>query len=255
VAEYKIMKHGSVHELKETNRIPVHLKEPESVNGILMEVSDIKSSIVIADSQFLIVEALKNLLGRQYFIRNVVNCKSDLLALLNSNSPEILIIDPVLLDFEGVNDLKEIKESFPDLTIIILTNNITRNELKELISLGINNVLHKNADQEELLSCLKDVERGKKYFSDLFLDLIIEPDEKRVFSVELNQLTASETEIVRLIAQGLTTKEIAAQKFLSFHTVMTHRRNILRKLGVSNASELIMYAVSSGIINTIEYNI
>jgi len=85
--------------------------------------------------------------------------------------------------------------------------------------------------------------------------LIIDPDEKRVFSGELNQLTASETEIVRLIAQGMTTKEIAAQKFLSFHTVMTHRRNILRKLGVSNASELIMYAVSSGIIDTIEYNI
>ena len=83
----------------------------------------------------------------------------------------------------------------------------------------------------------------------------IEPDEKRVFSGIFNQLTASETEIVRLIAQGMTTKEIAAQKFLSFHTVMTHRRNILRKLGVSNASELIMYAVSSGIIDTIEYNI
>jgi DNA-binding NarL/FixJ family response regulator len=159
------------------------------------------------------------------------------------------------LDFEGINDLKEIKESFPALTIIIIINSITRDELKELFNLGINNILHKNANQEELFSCLKDAERGKKYFSDIFLDLIIDLDEKRVFSGELNQLTASETEIVRLIAQGMTTKEIAAQKFLSFHTVMTHRRNILRKLGVSNASELIMYAVSSGIIDTIEYNI
>ena len=220
-----------------------------------MEVTDIKSSIVIADSQFLIVEALKNLLGGQYFIRNTVNCKSDLQAILKSDPPKILIIDHLLLDFEGINDLKEIKESFPALTIIIITNFITRNELKELFSLGINNILHKNANQEEIFSCLKDAERGKKYFSDVFLDLIIDPDEKRVFSGELNQITASETEIVRLIAQGLTTKEIAAQKFLSFHTVMTHRRNILRKLGVSNASELIMYAVSSGIIDTIEYNI
>jgi Response regulator containing a CheY-like receiver domain and an HTH DNA-binding domain len=220
-----------------------------------MEVSDIKSSIVIADSQFLIVEALKSLLGGKYFIRNTVNCKSDLQAILKSDLPKILIIDHLLLDFEGINDLKVIKDSFPELTIIILTNNITRNELKELISLGINNILHKNANHEELFSCLKDAERGKKCFSDIFLDLIIEPDEKRGFSGEFNQLTASETEIVRLIAQGLTTKEIAAQKFISFHTVMTHRRNILRKLGVSNASELIMYAISSGIINTIEYNI
>jgi len=249
------MKPGSVHELREPNENPGHLQEPESVGSILMEAKDVKSSIVIADSQFLIVEALKNLLGGQYFIRNTVNCKSDLQAILKSDPPKILIIDHLLLDFEGINDLKEIKESFPALTIIIITNFITRNELKELFSLGINNILHKNANQEELFSCLKDAERGKKYFSDIFLDLIIEPDEKRVFSGIFNQLTASETEIVRLIAQGMTTKEIAAQKFLSFHTVMTHRRNILRKLGVSNASELIMYAVSSGIIDTIEYNI
>jgi DNA-binding NarL/FixJ family response regulator len=85
--------------------------------------------------------------------------------------------------------------------------------------------------------------------------MIIDADKKKSNPFDYNQLTTSEIEIVKLIAQGLTTKQIALQKYISFHTVMTHRRNILRKLGVSNASELIMYAVSSGLIDTIEYHI
>jgi DNA-binding CsgD family transcriptional regulator len=80
-------------------------------------------------------------------------------------------------------------------------------------------------------------------------------NEKKFSSEETGQLTASEIEIVRLVAEGLTTKEIAIRKHISFHTVATHRKNIFRKLGVTNASELLMYAIKAGIIDTIEYHI
>jgi DNA-binding CsgD family transcriptional regulator len=69
------------------------------------------------------------------------------------------------------------------------------------------------------------------------------------------RLTASEIEIVKLIASGLTAKEIALKRHISFHTVNTHRKNIFRKLGVSNSSELIMLAIKSGWIDNIEYYI
>jgi len=87
------------------------------------------------------------------------------------------------------------------------------------------------------------------------MEMLFDPVGKKDFMEETGQLTNSEIEIVRMIAQGLTTKEIAVKKFLSFHTIMTHRKNILRKVGVSNASELIMYAIKTGIIDTIEYHI
>ena len=83
--------------------------------------------------------------------------------------------------------------------------------------------------------------------------MLFEDNDKKV--QESVYLTSSEIEIVRMIAKGMTTKEIARQKYISFHTVMTHRRNILRKLDVSNASELILYAISAGLIDTIEYHI
>ncbi len=74
-------------------------------------------------------------------------------------------------------------------------------------------------------------------------------------NIEPVGLTPAETEIVRLISRGMTTKEIASKKFLSVHTIITHRKNIFRKLNIRNISELMMYAMKSGIIDTTEYYI
>jgi DNA-binding NarL/FixJ family response regulator len=214
-----------------------------------------KIEIIIADNQYLIIEALKSILGNQYIIKDTVSSTSDLRIALNSGAPDLLITDYSLLDFNGFDELKEIRKTYPLMAIVILTNNISRNELAEFKNMGIQNILHKNADKEELVACLETALRGKKYYSDTFMDMLFDLNIKKGLIEETNQLTASEIEIVRLIAQGLTTKEIASRKFLSFHTIMTHRKNILRKLGVSNASELIMFAVRTGIIDTIEYHI
>jgi DNA-binding NarL/FixJ family response regulator len=222
---------------------------------IKMSTAEKKSDIIIADNQFLVIEALKTVLDNRYQINNVVRSVRDLKNTLKAGIPKLLIIDYSLLDFNGFDDLREIRKLYPLMEIIILTNSLTRNELTEFNNLGIKNILHKNTDREDLISCLDAAMKGKKFYSDIFLDMIFEINEKKITREETTHLTVSEIDIIRLIAQGLTTKEIAAKKFLSFHTIMTHRKNILRKLGVSNASELIMYAVRNGIIDTIEYYI
>jgi DNA-binding NarL/FixJ family response regulator len=214
-----------------------------------------KIEIIIADNQYLIIEALKSILNIHYIIKDVVTSTTDLKIALKSGVPDILITDYSLLDFNGFDELREIRKLYPSMGIVILTNNISRNELAEFKNLGIQNIIHKNTDMEELYSCLDATLRGKKYYSDIFMDMLFDLNLKKGLMEETNQLTSSEIEIVRLIAQGLTTKEIASKKYLSFHTIMTHRKNILHKLGVSNASELIMFSVRTGIIDTIEYHI
>ena len=88
------------------------------------------------------------------------------------------------------------------------------------------------------------------------LDVLLERKANpRPTAGEAGKLTATELEIVRLIAQGLTNKEIAIRKKLSYHTIITHRKNIFRKLGISNSSELLMYAMRAGLIDTTEYYI
>ena len=96
---------------------------------------------------------------------------------------------------------------------------------------------------------------GKKYYSDEILDLFLDLSVTKFSADAQKHLTASEIEIVKLIAEGLTTKQIASKRNISYHTVNTHRKNIFKKVEVSNTSELIMHAIKAGWIDNIEYYI
>lgn len=213
--------------------------------------------VVIADSQFLITESLKIILqtdGR-FIVNKVVTEKNDLIRTLKLENASILIIDPVLIDFASLSELKEIKSNFPELKLLVITNSVSKIELHDLNNLGIINIILKTAEKEEIFEALNAASKGKKYYSNELLDVLFEVDSRKNTGEETGLLTTSELEIVRLISEGLTTKEIASHKFISFHTVITHRKNIFRKLGVSSVSELIMYAIKAGWINNIEYYI
>lgn len=214
-------------------------------------------NVLIADSQFLITESLKYILHSQenFNIINVVTEKSELLRTLGQDHTSLLIIDPSQIDIADASELKEIINNFQDLKVLIISNNITRKELHEFSSAGITNIILKIVCKDELFDAIDSSLKGKKYYSDELLDLLLKSDERNNSTEEPVQLTASELEIVRLISEGLTTKEIAFRKFISFHTVISHRKNIFRKLGVTSISELIMYSIKAGWINSIEYYI
>jgi DNA-binding NarL/FixJ family response regulator len=222
-----------------------------------MKKSEKPVHVLIADSQSLITESLKLILQNdgRFTTDKVVTEKNDLIGTLKLKNSSILIIDPSLTDIEGFTGLKEIMSSFPNLKLLVITNNVNKKELHEFNSIGITNILLKTVGKEEIIEALNAVVNGKKYYSNELLDLLFEANERKNSIEETSPLTNSELEVVRLIADGLTTKEIAARKFISFHTVISHRKNIFRKLGVTSISELIMYSIRAGWINTIEYHI
>ncbi|MGA2407279.1 MAG: response regulator transcription factor [Bacteroidales bacterium] len=213
--------------------------------------------ILIADSQFLITESLKFILQSEgrFNVNKVVTEKNELIKVLKKENIYLLILDYSLIDISGISELKEIKSNFPNLKVLVITNSVSKAELYELNSVGIIDIILKTASKKELFEAMNAVLIGEKYYSNELLDLLFEVDEKKNPIEETSQLTISEIEIVRLISEGLTTKEIAALKFISFHTVISHRKNIFRKLGVTSISELIMYSIKAGWINTIEYHI
>lgn len=216
---------------------------------------DTLRKVIIADSQYLVVESLKALLindGR-FMVASVVNTKLDILRSLESEKCELLITDINLIDYDGIPDLQQMKMKYPNLWILVLTNSLTKTEFTELSKSGIRNILYKTADRDDIITAIESTLKGKKYYSGEILDLMLETGENKQMVEEPAALTSSEIEIVRLIAEGMTTKEIARHKHISFHTVNTHRKNIFRKIGVSNASELIMYAIKAGWIDNIEY--
>jgi DNA-binding NarL/FixJ family response regulator len=222
-----------------------------------MNKSDKPAQVLIADSQFLITESLKIILDNdnRFTVIKIVTEKSELFQCLKHGNISILIIDPTFFDLASIAELKEITLSFPNLKLMVISNSINRKELHELNNLGVTNIILKTADHEEIDEALNALLKGKKYYSNELLELLFESNERKSSGEESGQLTNSEIEIVRLICDGLTTKEIASRKFISFHTVISHRKNIFRKLSVTSISELIMYAIKAGWINTIEYNI
>lgn len=213
--------------------------------------------VLIADNQFLVVEALKKVIGadERYHLYGIAGNQDELYKLLNTFSKGLLIIDFANIDFDGIEDLKNLKHHFPQVSLLILTNSISRIEFSELSKLGIRNILYKTADKEELFSGIENALRGKKSYSEEILDLFLDVNENKYPLEDPSQLTVSEKEIVKLIVSGLTTKEIALQRNISHHTVNTHRKNIFRKIEVSNATELILHAIKAGWIENIEYYI
>lgn len=218
-------------------------------------MSNQEYKIVIADTQFLVVEALKSLLknDERFYVAGIANSRYELHKILEKESCQLLITDIAMFDYEGVIDLLQIKQNSPQLSILILTNSISKAEFTEMNKIGIKNIIYKTADRDEILAAVDASLKGKKYYADEILDMILETNDNKQVIEESTQLTSSEIEIVRLIAGGMTTKEIAEKKCISFHTVNTHRKNIFRKMGVSNASELIMQAIRAGWIDNIEY--
>jgi len=209
-------------------------------------------SVVLADTQFLTNEGLHSMLKPLYEAVYTVSTKAGLEQYLQKETISLIITDYILFDFDSISELGELKKQHPATGIIVLTNAINNIIIKELNDIGVQNIVLKTDDREEIFQAIDAALKGKKYYSGEVLDILLK---KEMPFEDASSLTPSEIEIVRLISGGLSTKEIAAKKHISFHTVMTHRKNIFRKLGVSSSPELLMYAIKAGLIDNIEYHI
>ena len=215
-----------------------------------------KIKVVIADSQFFITKSLQLIMEEQSKY-TVVGIATNLLELTYLLKPDttLLITDFATFDYNGFEGLAALMRDHSNIRVLVLTNQLDKSEFNALNQIGVKNILYKTTDPDELFSAMDAAVKKRKYYTDEVLELLIDEGTKKSSIGEVVLLTNSEKEIVRFIAEGLTTKEIAIRKTISFHTVMTHRKNIFRKLSVNSSSELIMYAIRAGWIDNIEYYI
>lgn len=217
-----------------------------------------KPKILLADPQTLTRKGIVRVIKEELKYDNVetANTKEELYNKLPEIRPDLLIIDYDLFDFENIEELETVKKLSPATNLLVLSDNKAMEDILRVLDCGINDYILKKCDELELSEAITATLNNRKFFCSEVLDALVDsktPASNK--SKETCHLTCSEIEIIQLIAQGLTTKDIAARKFLSFHTVNTHRKNIFRKLGINNTSELIMYAIRAGIIDTTEYYI
>ena len=209
---------------------------------------------IIADNQELTGYALQSLLKRDEgsAVFRAVD-KAGLIELLKGHEDAVVFLDYTLFDFSDEDQLLIVAERFSLSEWILISDELTPQFIRRVVySSHQFSLVFKDGPMSEIREALQAVSRHTRYLSQRALEAIIskqQDDEKP------DILTATETEIVKAIAQGKTTKEIAAERFSSIHTVTTHRKNIFRKLGINTAHEAVKYALRAGLIDASEFYI
>lgn len=210
---------------------------------------------ILADNQELTRFALESLL-RQDADHSVYKAfdKAGFVALLKEHESAVVLLDYTLFDFADEEQLLIIAERFSLSQWILISDELTPQFLRRVVySSHQFSVVFKDGPLSEVREALNAVERHSRYLSQRALETIIIQQQEEEKSDKI--LTTTEMEIVKAIAQGKTTKEIAAERFSSIHTVTTHRKNIFRKLGINTAHEAVKYALRAGLIDPSEFYI
>ena len=212
-------------------------------------------NIIIADNQDITQAGMAYVLSKRDNIScRVARDKSELILLLNDCPEAVVILDYTLFDISSESDLLNIGQRFPLAHLILWSEELSVDFIRHLVNASNRiSVLMKDAKMAEIEQCLDYVLEGQRFLCQHATNMILAPT--TLVDKEIVALTKTETEILKEIALGATTREIAEKRFSSFHTVNTHRKNIFRKLGVNNVHEAIRYAMRSGLVDAAEYYI
>ncbi|HJS01233.1 MAG TPA: response regulator transcription factor [Flavobacterium sp.] len=205
--------------------------------------------LIIADDHELFRNGLAELLRKHDDIK-IVKSVADGLAFMElvktSFDADIVLLDITMPNMDGFEVLKELKALNSNIKPIVISMHDDGNYIAKCAKMGAYGYLLKNTDESELILAIRSVTMGKKYFSAEISEKMI--NFMSTQSISENILSNKETEVLGLIAKGLTTKEIATQLFVSSRTIETHRANILKKLEVKNTAELIKKATKMNLV-------
>ncbi|MDR1524412.1 MAG: response regulator transcription factor [Tannerella sp.] len=211
---------------------------------------------ILADNQFVTNEGISALLARtgiEHIVR--VKTRSELQKNLGVYPDALVVLDYTLFDFISMQQMLIVKTAARSSTWILFSNELGDVFLRYVLQSDPTiSVVMKNDSSAEVLEALQYSVRGIPYVCE-YAEQILQNETPADTDATPIHLTASEKIILHEIAMGKTTKEIAYEKNLSFHTVNSHRKNIFRKLEINNVHEAIKYAIRAGIFDVAEYYI
>ncbi|MDR0863636.1 MAG: response regulator transcription factor [Candidatus Symbiothrix sp.] len=213
------------------------------------------STVILADNQDITAAGIYHYIqsNRSFSRFSEVRNKRELIEELFSEVNALVILDYSLFDFTGVEELLVLQTRFPLSHFLLFSEELTDDFVKHVTCNKAFSILLKDCTKEEVNSAIESILNGRPFVCNRITNHL--SSKKNQDFLTDNKLTATEREILRLIAAGKNTREIAAERFLSVHTVITHRKNIFRKLEVNNLHEATKYALRAGIIDASDYYI
>jgi DNA-binding NarL/FixJ family response regulator len=208
--------------------------------------------IVLADDHAMIRQGLKKILTERNGLEVIgeVGDGLELLKLLNSVDPDLIILDISMPNLRGMEAIQEVKAIRPEVAVLILTMHKDKRYLFEAISAGAEGYILKEDSDTELFSAIEAIRQGRIFISSVL------SEESKADWVQICRgnrripfapvLTNREKEVLKLIAEGKSNKEIADLLDISVRTEEKHRANIMEKLNMKNSADLIRYAIENG---------
>jgi len=205
-------------------------------------------SIIVADSQYLVRVGLRHILQDHPSCKIVaeVTNEKQLYSELERKRPDILVIDYNQPGSFSTRTIDKLRDEHPGVKLMVISSDEDKKSIYQVLENGVNSYLSKKCDKKEILGAVLATFKNEKYYCTNVVNHLLE----KSFPTECapTPLTPREVEIVRLVVSGLIAKEIAGELNLSTHTVYTHRKNIMKKLKIGTTSELVLYAVSEGLV-------
>ena len=228
---------------------------PRRTDGLKRARENMKYTVLIADDHGVVRKGLRLLL-EQYpelaVIGEAANGR-EAVTMAAALSPQIVVLDVAMPILNGIEAAEQILKVNSKMGIIILTMHADESYLLRALNVGVKGYLLKESAEEDLLLAIRAVANGKPFFSRAINETLLE-DYMRMLKQQglsdtFDLLTAREKEVLQLLAEGKTNKEVAQLLDVSPYTVESHRTNLMQKLGIHNTAEIVLYAVRKRLVS------
>lgn len=214
-----------------------------------------KINVLLADNNFIVKEGFKAIINGTEDLEFAGEASSsvELFELLEEVTPDLLIIDFGSTEFR-VEDIKKALDKKPNTKVLAITTYVSQGSMLKAIESGITGYILKDCDRDEVVDAIYSTAKGENFFCGKIISSLMNEDKNKVdinlvaSCCEPMKISAREVDIIKLIALGYSNKQIGDKLFLSTHTVGTHRKNIMAKLGVNNTAGVVLYAIKESII-------
>ncbi len=206
--------------------------------------------ILLADDHALVRQGFRMILSAQPDMEIVGEAGNgrEVVALAEKLKPDVVLMDVTMPDLNGIEATRRVADSVPRVRVLALSMHKDSVYVREILRAGARGYLLKDSVDSDLLAAVRAVAKGEGYLSPSVSDAVL-TDYRRHVSDPLDLLTSREREVLQMIAEGKTNKEIASSLKLSVYTVEAHRGRVMEKLNLHSAGELVRFALRNGLID------
>ena len=214
-----------------------------------------KPKLLIADDHMLVAEGIQKLLESEVdFVASVCDGRA-LMQAVETHNPDIVVVDISLPLLNGLDATRQIKKSRPELKVIILTMHAEQMYVTEAFRIGVSGYVLKQSVSSELLQAIREVVKGNTFVSPTIaqglIDRAVNPPQESMEGREdfATPLSSRQREVLQLLAEGRSNKEIASILNVTIKTVEFHKTRIIKQLGLRTTAELTKYAIAHGLVS------